>query len=197
MTSGSPMATADPKVKSRMTAAAMSPMPSDPNGAVQSLATGPTSTWRRLVAGGEHRFDQFLASGVNSLTVRSTATSAYAVAVRGDLGRALVGEGHDTHDVPVLGDVGEDLSARPWPPTRRPRGVDHDLDRVPPAAGSGPRACRGGLRLGTRLQVVLLYSPPNAPARAKEPINAAIHRRRPGGAFGRSQRGLPACCSKG
>ena len=63
VTSGSPMATADPNVKSRMTAAAMSPMPSDPNGAVwESAATGPPTSTRSPVAGGEHGFDQFLAS---------------------------------------------------------------------------------------------------------------------------------------
>ena len=80
--SGSPIATADPNVNSRMMAAAMSPMPSVPNGAVwDSAATGPpTSTCRVSSPAARTGSTSALASaGVKSLSRLSRATSAYAV----------------------------------------------------------------------------------------------------------------------
>ena len=80
--SGSPIATADPKVNSRMMAAAISPMPSVPNGAVwDSAATGPpTSTCRVSSPAARIGSTSALASaGVKSLSRLSSATSAYAV----------------------------------------------------------------------------------------------------------------------
>jgi hypothetical protein len=80
--SGSPIATADPKVNRRMMAAARSPMPSVPNGAVwDRAATGPpTSTWRVSSPAARMGSTSVLAcSGVKSLSRWSRATSAYAV----------------------------------------------------------------------------------------------------------------------
>ena len=82
MISGSPIATAEPKVNSRMMAAAISPMPSVPNGAVwDSAATGPpTSTCRVSSPAARTGSTSALASAaVKSLSLWSRATSAYAV----------------------------------------------------------------------------------------------------------------------
>ena len=79
VSSGRPIATTEPKVISRMSAAASRPMPSEPMATVCALvATGPpTSTCRRVVTGGQDGLDQ----------------------CRGLVGRELVGR-------PVEGDVG-------------------------------------------------------------------------------------------
>ena len=62
VSSGSPIATADPKVKSRMMAAAMSPMPSEPtgDGLGQRGDRAADLDLQGVVAGGEDRLDQRL-----------------------------------------------------------------------------------------------------------------------------------------
>ena len=79
---GSPIATAEPKVISKMMIAAMSPMPSVPTGAVwESAATGPpTSTCSPSPPAARIGSTSALASStVNSLSFLSSTTSAYAV----------------------------------------------------------------------------------------------------------------------
>ena len=79
---GSPIATTEPKVNSRMTAAATSPITSEPTGgACDRAATGPpTSTCRELSPASRMGSTRAAArAGVYSLTVMLRATSAYAV----------------------------------------------------------------------------------------------------------------------
>ena len=149
VSSGSPIATAEPKVTSRMTTAAMSPMPSDPTGAVwDSAATGAADLdLQRVVAGREDRFDQCLGLAGRELAVVLVEgdVGVRGRAVVGDLAGAAVGErADDAHDVVALGDVGEDLlGPRPHRGRRDTGvGVDHDLHGVAGAlAGTGPAAC--------------------------------------------------------
>ena len=77
--SGRPIATAEPKVSSRMTAAAISPIPSDPTAAVwDRAATGPPAWTCRLssLAPSTGSMSALACAAVKSLTVLSRATSA-------------------------------------------------------------------------------------------------------------------------
>ncbi len=160
---GSPIATTDPKVMSRMMAAAIRPMPSDPAATVRDLvATGPPASTCKLESPAARiGSTRALASAaVNSSADLSKATSAYAVVPSAEIWCAPSGvNGLDhAHDVLGGGDVGEDLlDSRLDPVGRDSRvGVDDDLER---AAGLlrevGLQRVRDLLRLGSRLEVVL------------------------------------------
>ena len=143
------MATTEPKVISKMIAAAIRPMPSDPAATVWDLvATAPpTSTWSDLVTGREDGRDQRL--GLVGRELVGCLVEGDVGVRRGAVGRDLVGavrgEGAgDAHDMLGVGDLGEDRldAVSHLGRGHAGVGVDDDLDRVArPSAGSGPRAC--------------------------------------------------------
>ena len=133
--SGNPIATADPKVNNKMTAAAMSPRPSEPKGGV-SRAPRPARRPRpgEGVRGREDRLDQGRGLGRSEVAVPLVErdVGVGGLPVLGDLRGALLGEraGH-AHDVVAVGNVGEDLRRlRPHLRDDAGVGVDHDLHGV-------------------------------------------------------------------
>ena len=82
VSSGRPIATAEPNVNSRISAAAIRPMPSPPAGVVwDSAATGPLASTRRVSspAARTGSMSALARAGVYSSAVWSSATAAYAV----------------------------------------------------------------------------------------------------------------------
>ena len=160
---GSPIATAEPKVISRMMIAAMSPMPSVPTGAVwDSAATGPpTSTCSPSPPAARIGFDQGLGLRDGELVVVLVEydVGVRRLAVSRDLLGTLVREGaRDADDVSAVGDIGEDLLGPRLDVGRGDAGVgsDHDLHGVARSLREALlESLRGRLRLRSRLQVVL------------------------------------------
>ena len=180
--SGRPMATAEPKVTSRMSAAAMQP---DALGAERCRLgerrdRAADLDLEGVVPGGEDRVDQGLRlrRGEVAVPLVEGDHGVGGGAVLGDLRRARVGEraGHGDHV------VGSPPRRRRSPPPscglgRRDTGlgVDHDLHGV--TGGLRERRLEGvggGLRLRPRLQVVLPGLAAEASARAMEPSRATI-----------------------
>ena len=185
VTSGSPIATAEPKVNSRMMTAARSPRPSEPKGAVWLTSGHRTADLhlQALVARFEDRVDERCGSRRGVLV---DGHGQGHVGVRGrpvlrDLvGTALCERTCDADDVIVAGHVGEDRVRPSLHLGRRDAVgcVQHDLDGVARALRERlVQRVRGRSRFRPGLEVVLWNSPPRAPARRNDTASAPIQER--------------------